>query len=93
MIGVLTRFVALDLSALLALRSYVHPVAAQPGGKTGILSFSSDRQRQLMVIDDHDRLFFVFIDPHFFDLGRAQGFSDELGRVFAPLDHVDLFCA
>src|SRR4030095_9565671 len=62
--------------------------------QTHVLTLLADRERQLLVLDDHfhDALA-VVDDRHALHLGRAERVGDEGNRIFRPFHDVDLFAA
>src|SRR5579859_5752451 len=67
--------------------------AGQAGGEAGIQALLADRERELVVRDDHRRVARLVVDV---DLTHARGrerLRDEAGRLGVPRDDVDLLAA
>ena len=91
-------FFALDLDLRflggeLGLGLDVDPPAGQAGGEAGVLAVAADRQRELVVGDDHRRLALVVVDDHLADAGRRERFGDEAGGLVVVGNDVDLLAA
>ena len=68
----------------------------QPGqasGEPGVEAFLADRERELIVGDDHGRLARVVVDVDLAHAGRRQRLRDESRRLGVPRDDVDLLAA
>src|SRR6185436_7448233 len=84
----------LDLAALLFLALDVDAPAGELGGEPDVLPLLADRQRQLLVFDDHfHHPVLVVDDRHALHLRRAEAVGDEGNRVLGPFDDVDLLAA
>src|SRR5664280_534889 len=68
----------------------VDPPAGHLRGQPRVLPFAADGEREHLLGNDDagDPVLLVDVDGH--DLRRAERLRDEDGRVFMPLDHVDL---
>src|SRR6201996_8798940 len=77
----------------LGLRLDVDAPAGQAGGEAGVLTVAPDRQRELVVGDDHGRLALLVVDDDLADAGRGERFGDEPGGLLVVRDDVDLLAA
>src|SRR5947209_14599907 len=97
------RAAALDLFLLVAVLGLlggelglgldVHPPAGQARGEPCVLAFAPDGQRQLVVGDDHRRLFGVVVHQHLAHPGRRERLGHEAGGLVVVGDDVDLLAA
>src|SRR5690606_21772050 len=72
-------------------RADVDTPAGEPGGEPGVLALLADRQRELVVGNDHPGGAGGGVDHlHRGDPGRAQRVAHELRGVLGPVDDVDL---
>ncbi len=69
------------LGGELGLRADVNAPAGQAGGETGVLSFASDRQRELVVGHDHGGLLGLVVDEHLAHTGGRERLGDEPARA------------
>ena len=83
----------LFLGGELGLGLDVDPPAGQAGGEAGVLAVAADRQRELVVGDDHGRLALLVVDDHLADAGRRKRFGDEAGGLVVVGNDVDLLAA
>ena len=77
----------------LGLRLDVDPPAGEAGGEAGVLAVTADRQRELVVGDDHGRLALVVVDDHLADPRRRERLGDEAGGLVVVGNDVDLLAA
>src|SRR3954452_22678410 len=63
----------------LGLGADVDAPAGEAGGEAGVLALAPDRQRELVVGDDHRRLLVGVVHEHLADARRAQGLGHEAG--------------
>ncbi len=61
--------------------------------QTHVLAALANRQRQLIVGDDHLHRVLVLVDYHLGDLGRRQRAAHQLGLIVGPWHDVDLLAA
>ena len=81
------------LGGELGLRADVHAPAGEAGGEPRVLALAADRQRELVVGDDHRRLLGLVVDQHLAHARGRQRLGDEAGRLFVEGDDVDLLAA
>src|SRR4051812_26954438 len=91
----LLRLVALVLllGGELGLGLDVDPPAGEAGGEARVLALAADRQRELVVGDDHGRLAAVVVDEHLAHARRRERLGDEAGGLVVVGDDVDLLAA
>src|SRR3954454_13118204 len=77
----------------LGLRADVDPPAREARGEPGVLALAPDRQRELVVGDDHRRLLVGIVDEHLAHARRAQRLGDEAGGLVVVGDDVNLLAA
>src|SRR5665811_423570 len=83
----------LPLGGELGLRLDVDPPPGEPGGEPGVLAVAADRQRELVVGDDHRRLPFLVVDDHLAHPRRRERLGDEARGLVVVGDDVDLLAA
>ncbi len=67
--------------------------SGEPGGEPGVLTLATDRQAELMIGHDDVGLGAVVADVDLVHLGGRQRLGDEVGKVLAERDDVDLLAA
>src|SRR5215210_4373077 len=77
----------------LGLGADVDAPAREAGGEPGVLALAPDRQRELVVGDDHRRLLVGVVDEHLAHAGGAERLGDEAGGLVVVGDDVDLLAA
>src|SRR5262245_17435704 len=65
----------------------------QPSGEAGVLTVAPDRQRELVVGDDHGRLLRLVVNEHLAHARRRERLGDEPGGLVVVGDDVDLLAA
>src|SRR6188472_2419710 len=65
----------------------------EPRGETGVEPLLADRERELVVRDDHGRIAALVVDVHLAHAGRRERLRDEPCRLRVPRDDVDLLAA
>ena len=64
--------------------------AGQPRGESGVLTITTDRQRELVVRHDDRGLLGLVVDEHLTHSRRRERFGDESRRLIVERDDVDL---
>src|SRR4051812_40612794 len=77
----------------LGLRADAAPPAREAGGEPGVLALAPDRQRELVVGDDHRRLLVGVVHEHLAHARRAERLRHEAGGLVVVGDDVDLLAA
>ena len=81
------------LGGELGLGADVHAPAGEPRRQAGVLALAADRQRQLVVGDDHGRLLGLVVDEHLAHARGRERLGDEAGGLVVEGDDVDLLAA
>jgi hypothetical protein len=77
----------------LGLGGDVHLPAGEARREAGVLAVAADRQRELIVGDDHRGLLGLVVDEDLTDPCRGEGLGHEAGRLLVVRDDVDLLAA
>ena len=93
--GLLLALEALVVGLLgeLALADDVDAPAGQLGGQACVLALAPDRQRELVVGDDHGRLPVLVVDEDLAHARRRERLGDEAGGLLVVGNDVDLLAA